>query len=66
MALFTDINGLMTEYSSLCPKLSKYLDTQLPFVDVCDRVRNRQDKGRTVVSVLGLYHNTHTLCCRIL
>ena len=46
VALFTDINRLMTKYSSLCPKLSKYLDTQLPSVDVCDSERSRQDKSR--------------------
>lgn len=50
VALFTDINSLMTKHSSLCPKLSKYLDAQLPSVDVCDRERDRQDKGGAVVS----------------
>lgn len=49
VALFTDINGLMTKYSSLCPKLSKYLDTRLPSVDVCDRERNRRGKSRNPV-----------------
>lgn len=61
VALFTDINGLMTKYSSLCPKLSKYLDTQLPSVDVCNRERNRQDKGRTVVSWAFDFTHTDTL-----
>lgn len=61
VALFTDINGLMTKYSSLCPKLSKYLDTQLPSVDVCDRERNRQDKSRTVVSQAFAFTHPHTL-----
>ena len=46
VALFTDINRLMTKYSSLCPELSKYLDIQLPSVDVCDSERSRQDKSR--------------------
>lgn len=46
VALFTDINGLMTKNSSLCPKLSKYLDIQLPSVDMYDRGSNRQDKSR--------------------
>lgn len=44
VALFMDINRLMTKYSSLCPKLSKYLDTQLPFVGMYNRERNRWDK----------------------
>lgn len=39
VALFTDINGLMTKYSSQCPELSKYLDT-LPSVDMYDRERS--------------------------
>lgn len=60
VALFTDINGLMTKYSSLCPKLSKYLDTQLPSVDVCDRESNRQDKSRTVVSRAFAFTHPHT------
>ena len=64
MALFTDINRLMTKYSSLSSQLRKYLDTPLPFVDVCDRERNRHDKGRAVVSYPSvsqpptLTHNT--------
>lgn len=44
--LFMNINKLMTEYSSLCPKLSKYLDTQLPSMDMYDSERNRWDKSR--------------------
>lgn len=44
VVLFMDINRLMTKYSSLCPKLSKYLDTQLPFVGMYHRERNRWDK----------------------
>ena len=61
VALFTDINGLMTTYSSLCPKLSKYLDTQLPSVDVCDGEGKRRDKSRAVVTEAFCFHTpTHS------
>ena len=59
MALLTDINGLMTKYSSLCPKLSKYLDSQLPSVDVRVRERHRQDKSRNT-GQSGLHLHTPT------